>query len=347
MALVVWAVVDPADGSHPRCAAGSAPRSATRATPLTWRVDVGTVPGLRDVVGHLPGDRWATTTPAHGHVAAAATSAADRADGGAGPHRPLGRAPARPGPGRRLRRLRGLRVDLARAAGRDRRDGAHPGRVHLAGRAPPPGGAGRPAPQRPGRRRHRARRDPPVPHRRPAAPHPLARLAAHRRPARDDDLRRPGCRGAPRPRRHPRPRRARRRRPAGGRASTSPSRRPVPSRRTTSTTGDRVGLSVLGGAGMVEVPAVGGHHQLARVLLGLGRAEPSRGTRGRGARAARPAAPQHPAGCLRRAPVGPGLGRAARPRRAARPQRSRGRGRRHPPAGAAAGRRRPTTRCAR
>ena len=46
------------------------------------------------------------------------------------------------------------------------------------------------------------------------------------------------------------------------------------------TTGDRVGLSVLGGAGMVEVPAVGGHHQLARLLLGLGRAEPSRGTVG-------------------------------------------------------------------
>ena len=33
-------------------------------------------------------------------------------------------------------------------------------------------------------------------------------------------------------------------------------------------------------AGVVEVPAVGGHHQLARVLLGLGRAEPSRGTVG-------------------------------------------------------------------
>ncbi len=46
------------------------------------------------------------------------------------------------------------------------------------------------------------------------------------------------------------------------------------------TTGDRVGLSVLGGGGIVEVPAVGGHHQLARVLLGLGRAEPSRGTIG-------------------------------------------------------------------
>ena len=45
-------------------------------------------------------------------------------------------------------------------------------------------------------------------------------------------------------------------------------------------TGDRVGLSVLGGAGVVEVPAVGGHRQLARVLLGLGRAEPSRGTVG-------------------------------------------------------------------
>jgi uncharacterized protein (DUF58 family) len=45
-------------------------------------------------------------------------------------------------------------------------------------------------------------------------------------------------------------------------------------------TGDRVGLSVLGGGGMVEVPAIGGHHQLARLLLGLGRAEPSRGTVG-------------------------------------------------------------------
>jgi uncharacterized protein (DUF58 family) len=45
-------------------------------------------------------------------------------------------------------------------------------------------------------------------------------------------------------------------------------------------TGDRVGLTVLGGGGLVEVPAVGGHHQLARVLLGLGRAEPSRGTVG-------------------------------------------------------------------
>jgi uncharacterized protein (DUF58 family) len=45
-------------------------------------------------------------------------------------------------------------------------------------------------------------------------------------------------------------------------------------------TGDRVGLSVLGGAGIIEIPAVGGHHQLARVLRGLGRAEPSRGTVG-------------------------------------------------------------------
>ena len=43
-------------------------------------------------------------------------------------------------------------------------------------------------------------------------------------------------------------------------------------------TGDRVGLSVLGGGGFVELPAVGGHHQLARVLLALGRAEESRGT---------------------------------------------------------------------
>jgi uncharacterized protein (DUF58 family) len=45
-------------------------------------------------------------------------------------------------------------------------------------------------------------------------------------------------------------------------------------------TGDRVGLSVLGGRGLVEVSAVGGHHQLARILLALGRAEPSRGTVG-------------------------------------------------------------------
>ena len=75
VALVVWAVAT-------RPTAGPTVRSRLstevghEGDSLTWRVDVGTVPGLRDVVGHLPGDRWATTTPAHGHVAAAATRAA-------------------------------------------------------------------------------------------------------------------------------------------------------------------------------------------------------------------------------------------------------------------------------
>ena len=75
VALVVWAAAT-------RPTAGPAVRSRLSAEvgeegdSFTWRVDVTTVPGLRDVVGHLPGDRWTTTTPEHGHVAAASTGAA-------------------------------------------------------------------------------------------------------------------------------------------------------------------------------------------------------------------------------------------------------------------------------
>ena len=192
----------------------------------------------------------------------------------------LGRAPARPGPGGRLRRLRRLRLDLARAAGRDRRDRAHPGRRSPRGprsrtrwgwsaSTAAPGSAAAPSSPRSARSA------------------PATGCAASTGRSR--------CAPAPCTSRRPTPTRTPRcascstrsatsasatREPGAARASTSRSRRPAPSRRTTSTTGDRVGLSVLGGAGIVEVPAVGGHHQLARVLLGLGRAEPSRGTVG-------------------------------------------------------------------
>ena len=210
VALVVWALFT-RPASAPTVSSRVSAEVAHEGDTLTWRVDVGLVPGLRDVVGHLPGDRWTTTTPEHGHVAAAASGPAGALTvpaGGAGAQRALGGAAARPRPGGRVRGLRRLRVDLAGAAHPERRDGAHAGAVHLACRASPPGGPGRPAPQHPGRRGHRARRGAAVPHRRPAAPHPLAGVAAHRDAARDHDLRRPGCRGAPRRRRHPRPRRA-------------------------------------------------------------------------------------------------------------------------------------------
>ena len=66
---------------------------------LTWRVDVRVVPGLRDVAAHLPGDRWTTTTPSHGHVTGAVGDGASVPVGRRRAQRPLGRAAARPGTG--------------------------------------------------------------------------------------------------------------------------------------------------------------------------------------------------------------------------------------------------------
>ena len=118
------------------------------------------------------------------------------------------------------------RADRPAARGRSRRAG------------PPrdPDGLVGPQPLPPPRRRQRARRRARLPLRRPAAPDPLAGVGAHRRAARDDDLRRPGQRGPPARRRHARPRpqqrlRGRRQQPRQRRARRGGHRRALPARR--------------------------------------------------------------------------------------------------------------------
>ena len=278
VALVVWAVAT-------RPTAGPTVRSRLstevghEGDSLTWRVDVSTVPGLRDVVGHLPGDRWATTTPAHGHVAAAATRAATvpiavraRIDrwgvrrlgpaqvGGFGdfaafawtsPEQLVESVATVPTPG----------VFTSRAAL------PHP--VGLVGqhRSARVGGGTELAEIRPFRTGDRLRRIHWPVSLRTGALHVTTTYADQDAEVRLvlDAIRDLGERDVE----------------TGRRSSLDVA---VEAAGAVAahylTTGDRVGLSVLGGAGVVEVPAVGGHHQLARVLLGLGRAEPSRGTVG-------------------------------------------------------------------
>ena len=247
---------------------------------LTWRVDVTTVPGLRDVVGHLPGDRWTTTTPEHGHVAAAP------AGGATVPMAVLARidrwgvrrlGPAQVGGFGDLRRLR---LGLVRAAGRDawrrsrRRGPSRRGRPSptpwgWSGSTAALGSAAAPssAEIRPFRTGDRLRRIHWPVSLRTGALHVTTTYADQDAEVRLvlDAIRDLGERD-----------------PDTGRRSSLDVA--VEAAGAVAAhylgTGDRVGLSVLGGGGVVEVPAVGGHHQLARVLLGLGRAEPSRGTVG-------------------------------------------------------------------
>ena len=278
VALVVWAAAT-------RPTATPAVRSRLSAEvgeegdSLTWRVDVTTVPGLRDVVGHLPGDRWTTTTPEHGHVAAAATGASTvpmavqaRIDrwgvrrlgpgqvGGFGdfaaftwtwPEQRVETIATVPTPG----------VFTSRAAL------PHP--VGLVGqhRSARAGGGTELAEIRPFRTGDRLRRIHWPVSLRTGALHVTTTYADQDAEVRLvlDAIRDLGERD-----------------PATGRRSSLDVAVEAAGAVAAHylTTGDRVGLSVLGGAGIVEVPAVGGHHQLARVLLGLGRAEPSRGTIG-------------------------------------------------------------------
>ena len=319
-ALVVWAIA-----TRPRVAPTVQSRLSSQVAnegdTVTWRVDVSTVPGLRDVVGHLPGDRWTTTTPEHGHVTAApsgaatvpmavlaridrwgvlarpayrwAASASSPASRGSGPSSGSRRSPpcprrVRSPPGRRYRTRWGWSASTAAL------------------------GSGR----------HRAGRDPPVPHRdrlrrihwpvslRTGALHVTTTYADQDAEVRLvlDAIRDLGERD-----------------PQTGRRSSLDVA--VEAAGAVAAhylgTGDRVGLSVLGGGGMVEAPAVGGHHQVAGVLLG--RAGPSRAaarwlTNARCAPSCAAASRRARSWC----PVRPGVRRAARARGAAGSQRPRG-----------------------
>jgi uncharacterized protein (DUF58 family) len=278
VALVVWAAATRPTAA-PTVQSRLSSQVGNEGDSLTWRVDVSTVPGLHDVVGHLPGDRWTTTTPEHGHVAAAATGATTvpmaveaRIDrwgvrrlgpgqvGGFGnfaafawtwPEQRVETVATVPTPG----------VFTSRAAL------PHP--VGLVGqhRSARVGGGTELAEIRPFRTGDRLRRIHWPVSLRTGALHVTTTYADQDAEVRLvlDAIRDLGERDLQ----------------TGRRSSLDVA---VEAAGAVAahylTTGDRVGLSVLGGGGIVEVPAVGGHHQLARVLLGLGRAEPSRGTIG-------------------------------------------------------------------
>ena len=277
-ALVVWAVATRPTVAPTVRSRLSSP-VAHEGDSVTWRVDVSTVPGLRDVVGHLPGDRWTTTTPEHGHVAAAPSNAATvpmavvaRIDRWG--VRRLG--PAQVGgfgsfgcfawtwPEQRVET-----VATVPTPGTFTSRASLPHPVGLVGqhRSSRVGGGTELAEIRPFRTGDRLRRIHWPVSLRTGALHVTTTYADQDAEVRLvlDAIRDLGERDTE----------------TGRRSSLDVA---VEAAGAVAAhylgTGDRVGLSVLGGGGMVEVPAVGGHHQLARVLLGLGRAEPSRGTVG-------------------------------------------------------------------
>ena len=284
-ALVMWSLVT-RPTTAPTVRSGLSKDAVHEGESITWRVDVQAVRGLRDLVGHLPGDRWTTTTPAHGHVAAAAAPAAPR--DAATATVPLAVAVRTDRWG--VRRLGPAQVgafaDFAAfvwtwpeqrtesvatmpTPGTFTSRASLPHPVGLVGqhRGARVGGGTELAEIRAFRTGDRLRRIHWPVSLRTGALHVTTAYADQDAEVRlvVDALRDIGHRDLEH----------------GRRTSLDVA---VEAAGAVAAhylgTGDRVGLSVLGGAGLVEVPAVGGHHQLARILLGLGRAEPSRGTVG-------------------------------------------------------------------
>jgi uncharacterized protein (DUF58 family) len=278
--LVVWSLVTRPLG-EPAVTTGVSTGVGQEGETVTWRVDVAPMPGLRDVVAHLPADEWSTTTPSHGHVAAAATGQEDRTV-------PVGATVRLDRWG--VRRLgpaqvaafgdfaafrwfwtvqRTVSVATVPTPGTFTSHTGLPHPVGLVGqhRSTRAGGGTELADIRPFRTGDRLRRIHWPVSLRTGALHVTTTYADQDAEVRlvVDAVRDLGWRDTG----------------TGTRSSLDVA---VEAAGAVAahylSTGDRVGLSVLGGAGLVEVPAVGGHHQLARVLLGLGRAEPSRGTVG-------------------------------------------------------------------
>ncbi|MBD3783378.1 MAG: DUF58 domain-containing protein [Micrococcales bacterium] len=283
LAVVVWSLVT-APRHAPRITSRLDTRVVREGESLTWRVDVESVPGLRDVVAHLAGDRWTRTVPVHGHVAATV----ERARDGSAPDTPVAISAEAVRWG--VRRLGPAQVvafsDLAGFAWVSPEQ-----RVESVSSVP-----------RPGLFASRA-----------ALPHPVGLVGQHRstRPGSGTelaDIR--AFRTGDRLRRIHWPVSLRTGtlhvttayadqdaevrlvvdglRDLGEHDATTGASSSLDTAVEAAgalaahylSTGDRVGLSVLGGAGLVEVPAVGGSHQLTRLLLALGRAEPSTGTIG-------------------------------------------------------------------
>jgi len=277
--LVVWALA-----SRPT----SAPSATSRLShdvrregeSLTWRVDLMPVAGLRDAVAHLPGDRWATTTPVHAQVAAARG-----VDGESVPLavsvrcdrwgvRRLG--PAQVGAFGDFAAFAWLwpaqttqTVATVPVPGSFTARGSLPHPVGLVGqhRSSRAGGGSELADIRAFRTGDRLRRINWPVSLRTGSLHVTTTYADQDAEVLVvlDAIRDLGERDPE----------------AGLRTSQDIA---VEAAGAVAahylSTGDRVGLSVLGGHELVEVPAVGGHNQLPRLLLALGRASPSRGTVG-------------------------------------------------------------------
>ncbi|MFQ6172968.1 DUF58 domain-containing protein [Oryzobacter sp. R7] len=276
--LVVWSLVT-RPSSDPRTWSRVDRRLVTEGEESAWRVDVEAVPGLRDVVGHLPGDLWTTTRPAHGHVAGAATGAATAALAVVARSDRWGSRRLGPAQVGALgdfasfvwqwpeQRVEAVATVPTPGTFTSRAGLPHP--VGLVGqhRSRQPGSGTELADIRAFRTGDRLRRIHWPVSLRTGHLHVTTTHADQDAEVRlvVDAVRDLGDRD----------------REAGHRTSLDVAVEAAGALAAHYlSTGDRVGLSVLGGAGHVEVPAVGGHHQLARVLLGLGRAEPSRGTVG-------------------------------------------------------------------
>ena len=291
VALVVWSLVT-RPSVAPAVGTGLSDDVVREGESVTWRVDVTPVPGLRDVVAHLPADDWSTTTPTHGHVSRAIPRRPPRA-GGSGPRTTVHTVPVgisvradrwgvrRLGPAQVRafgdfaaftwfwpdQRTQSIATVPTPGAFTSRAALPHP--VGLVGqhRSTRAGGGTELADIRPFRTGDRLRRIHWPVSLRTGELHVTTTYADQDAEVRlvVDALRDLGERDLE----------------SGRRSSLDVA---VEAAGAVAahylSTGDRVGLSVLGGADLVEVPAVGGHRQLARVLLGLGRAEPSRGTVG-------------------------------------------------------------------
>ena len=278
VALVVWSFVT-RPTAPPTATSRVSGHVAQEGDSLTWRVDVHVVPGLRDVAAHLPGDRWTTTTPEHGHVTGAV------GEGRSVPVAVVARSdrwgvrrlgPAQVGAFGDFASFawtwpaqQGETVATVPTPGTFTSRAGLPHPVGLVGqhRGARPGGGTELADIRPFRTGDRLRRIHWPVSLRTGALHVTTTYADQDAEVRVvvDAIRDLGERD-----------------PSLGRRSSLDVA--VEAAGAVAAhylgTGDRVGLSVLGGGGAVEVPAVGGHRQLSRVLLGLGRAEPSRGTLG-------------------------------------------------------------------
>ncbi|MBR7742842.1 DUF58 domain-containing protein [Phycicoccus sp. BSK3Z-2] len=278
LAAAVWAVA-----THPRatptvrCRVGEVTLREGGTT--TWRVDVDPVPGLREVLAHLPGSRWAPVRPAHGHVAATVTSAAEAVPVAVEvtPTR-WGRHPLGPAQVVAVGDLAGYvwtwpvqrteEVGVLPNPGTFTSRATLPHPVGLVGahRSTRPGSGTELADIRPFRTGDRLRRIHWPVSLRAGELHVTTSHADEDAEVRIvlDAVRDLGTRD-----------------PATGRVSCLDVA--VEAAGAVAAhylgTGDRVGLSVLGG-GLVEVPAVGGHHQLERILSGLSRTRPSTGTIG-------------------------------------------------------------------